>query len=65
MNMTITHQRRQNLANIERDPYQAAMLTWLEGKADNTRRSYMTAMRAFLDFTGEHPKDTTPLQVAA
>ena len=27
------------LAHVERDPYQPAMLTWLEGKTDNTRRA--------------------------
>jgi integrase len=49
---------------FQRDPYQAAMLAWLEGKAKNTRRSYMTALRAFLAFTGGHPSGVTPLEVA-
>jgi integrase/recombinase XerD len=53
-----------SLAAIERDPYQAAMLTWLEGKADNTRRSYMAGLRDFLDYTGEHPSETEALDVA-
>lgn len=37
-----------DLDRVTQDPYQAAMLTWLEGKATHTRRSYMTAMRSFL-----------------
>jgi integrase/recombinase XerD len=53
-----------SLAAIERDPYQAAMLTWLEGKAENTRRSYMAGLRDFLDYTGEHPSEAEPLDVA-
>jgi len=36
------------LARSEGDRYQAAMLIWLEGKAAHTRRSYLTALRAFL-----------------
>jgi integrase/recombinase XerD len=53
-----------SLDQVRRDPYQAAMLAWLEGKAKNTQRSYMTALRAFLSFTGGHPRDVTPLEVA-
>lgn len=53
-----------SLDQARRDPYQAAMLAWLEGKAQNTRRSYMTALRMFLDFTENHPHDITPLEVA-
>lgn len=52
------------LMPIDRDPYQAAMLTWLEGKAHNTQRSYMTALRDLLGYTGAHPRAVTPLDVA-
>lgn len=61
--ITTCHDAR-DLTEIERDPYQAAMLTWLEGKTQNTRRSYMTALGTFLKFTGGHPRDVTPLEVA-
>jgi integrase/recombinase XerD len=60
----ITPAEPAGLTQARRDPYQAAMLAWLEGKAQNTRRSYMTALRTFLDFTGSHPHDVTPLEVA-
>ncbi len=53
------------LARSERDPYQAAMLTWLEGKAAHTRRSYLTALRAFLVATEKHPAEIEPRDVAS
>jgi len=52
------------LAQIEQDPYTAAMLTWLEGKAENTRRSYMAALRSLFDRTDKRPREIEPLDVA-
>ena len=65
MTQVITHTRKGDLDRIRQDPYTAAMLTWLEGKADNTRRSYMTALRSLLDRTGKHPSEIKPLDVAS
>jgi len=60
------------LAQVEGDPYQVALLTWLEGKPENTRAAYMSALRDFLAYTAQrsedgqpaHPRDVLPLDVA-
>jgi len=64
------------LAQVEADPYQAALLTWLEGKPDNTRAAYFSALRDFMKFLAELPaelpadgqprhwRQVTPLDVA-
>jgi len=39
------------LANVERDLYQAAMATWLQGRTENTRRSYLAGLCTFLEET--------------
>ena len=46
------------------DPYQAATVSWLKGKSENTQRSYETALRAFFEFTGLHPSQVTADAVA-
>ena len=46
------------------DPYLAAMAVWLQGKPENTRRSYYRALRQLLDYTGKHPRQLTPLAIA-
>jgi len=53
-----------HLAQIDRDPYQAAMFTWLQGQAAGTRCSYTTSLRAFLHATEKHPREIEPLDVA-
>ncbi len=53
-----------HLARAQRDPYQAAMLTWLQGKADGTRRAYGRHLGAFLHATEKHPSEIEPLDVA-
>ncbi len=53
-----------HLARAQRDPYQAAMLTWLQGKAAGTRRAYGRHLGAFLHATGKHPSEIEPLDVA-
>ncbi len=53
------------LAHVERDPYQAAMLTWLQGKTNEPRRSYTTALGTFLNATEKHPSEIEPLDVAS
>lgn len=42
-----------------------AMLTWLQGKSEHTRRSYQKVMRDFLHFVQCHPREVRPLDVAA
>lgn len=61
-----------DVAQAEADPYQAALAVWLEGKPDNTRAAYTSALRDFLTYTAQrkkdgqpkHPRDVTPLDVA-
>lgn len=53
-----------HLARARSDPYQAAMLTWLQGKALGTRRAYAAHLGAFLNATGKHPSEIEPLDVA-
>jgi len=50
---------------LERDEYFIALATWLEGKNPNTQRSYMRAIGDFLAFSGKHPRDIRPVDVAA
>ena len=53
-----------HLARARSDPYQAAMLTWLQGKADGTRRAYGAHLGTFLNATEKHPGEIEPLDVA-
>lgn len=55
----------EELVAAGRDPYWEALATWLEGKADNTRRSYGRAIQDLLAFTDKHPKHIKPVDVAA
>jgi integrase/recombinase XerD len=65
MDAVITAEEARQLAQLETDPYQEALATWLEGKTANTQQSYMAALRDFLTFTdGKHPRDVTPWDVA-
>lgn len=65
MDVIVPQQSASDLATIEADPYRAALATWLQGKPDNTRRSYAAALRDFMAFTaGKHPRNVTPLDVA-
>jgi len=53
-----------SLAHVERDPHQAAMLIWLQGKAAGIWRSYGTGLGAFLHTTEKHPSEIESLDVA-
>jgi integrase/recombinase XerD len=65
MDAVILAEDARQLAQLETDPYQEALATWLEGKTANTRQSYMSALRDFLAFTdGKHPREVTPWDVA-
>ena len=58
--VTLAEDPRQ-IARLETDTYQEALVTWLEGKTPNTQQSYMAALRDFLALTdGKHPWDVTP-----
>jgi hypothetical protein len=62
--VTLAEEARQ-LAQLETDPHQEALTTWLAGKTPNTQQSYMAALREFLAFTdGKHPRGVTPWDVA-
>ena len=62
----LTAYQADTLQALERDPYTAALLTWLEGKPKNTRRSYRAAISDFFDTVGkESPADVRPLDVAS
>ena len=54
----------ETLARAEEDPYFKAALTWWQGRPENTRRSYRSALEAFFAFTGKRPNEVTPLDVA-
>ena len=56
MDAVILAEEARQLAQLETDPYEEALATWLEGMPANTRQSYMAALRGFLAFTdGKHP----------
>lgn len=62
--MTTTKQGH-DLATVQGNPYLAALATWLQGKPDNTRRSYQRGIRDLFETTGaDSPALITPLDVA-
>ncbi len=52
------------LSHVALDPYQAAILAWLQGKADGTRRAYGRHLGAFLHATEKHPSGIEPPDAA-
>ena len=53
------------LAHGRTDALYEALLTWLQGKSEHTRRSYTKVVRDFLQFVACHPRDVRPVDVAA